>query len=101
MSPVSIFEVTALHTAGRLRLARSPEQWLQAALDADGVRVAPISPPVASDAGQISREALGDPLDRLLVGTARQIDATLVTCDARILDYAARLQQVRVHDGST
>ena len=43
---------------------------------------------------------LADPIDRMLVATARQIEATLVTRDRRILDYAARTSAVRVHDAA-
>ena len=39
-----------------------------------------------------------DPLDRLLVATARDADATFVTCDERILEYAATDPGLRVHD---
>jgi PIN domain nuclease of toxin-antitoxin system len=56
---------------------------------------------VAIDAGLITREALADPIDRLLVAAARQGDATLITADERILQYAARTSSVRVHDART
>ena len=36
ISSASIFEVTALHTAGRLHLANPPEQWIRDALHAIG-----------------------------------------------------------------
>jgi PIN domain nuclease of toxin-antitoxin system len=51
------------------------------------------------DAGYIPRTALADPMDRLLVATARQLDATFVTADRAILTYA-RGGHVRVHDAS-
>ena len=57
------------------------------------------SPAIALDAGAVPRTALADPLHRLLVATARQNDATLVTCDERILDYANGHRLVQVHDG--
>jgi PIN domain nuclease of toxin-antitoxin system len=98
ISPASLFELTALHTLGRVRLARPAEQWIQEALEAAGVRIAELSPAVAIDAGHIPRSALADPLDRLLVATARRLDATLLTSDARILDYAAATGNVRVQD---
>jgi len=41
--------------------------------------------------------ALPDPIDRLVVATARQLDATLLTAAAAILSYA-RGGSVRVHD---
>jgi PIN domain nuclease of toxin-antitoxin system len=100
ISPATVFEVSALHTAGRLRLARSPEQWILDALAVAGVRLAPLSAAVAIDAGGIPRTALPDPLDRLLVATARQLDATLLTSDGRILEYAAQTANVRVHDAA-
>ena len=98
ISPATVFEVTAHHTAGRLRLARSPEQWMHDALAVAGVRLAALSAEVALDAGSIPRTALPDPLDRLIVATARQLDATLLTRDAGILAYASQTANVRVHD---
>lgn len=98
ISPASLFELTALHTLGRIRLARPLEQWIDEALEAAGVRIAELSPAIAIDAGCIPRDALADPLDRLLVATARRLDATFVTSDARILQYAASTRNVRVQD---
>jgi len=100
VSPVTLFEIAALHSLGRLRLSRPLEAWIDEALGAAGVRIAELSPAVAVDAGGLSRTALADPLDRLLVATARRLDATFLTCDARILDYAASTRNVRVHDAS-
>ena len=98
ISPASIFEVAALHTLGRLRLARPVESWIREALEVTGLRVAPLSPDVAIDAGLIPRTALPDPLDRLLVATARETQATILTADERILTYAAETSDVRAHD---
>jgi PIN domain nuclease of toxin-antitoxin system len=95
---VTLFEVTALHTAGRLRLARSLEHWIHDALDTAGVRVAELSVAVVTDAGSIPRTALPDPLDRFLVATARQLGATFLSADTRILEYASTTSNVRVHD---
>jgi PIN domain nuclease of toxin-antitoxin system len=98
ISPASLFELTALHTLGRVRLSRPVEQWIDEALEAAGVRIAELSPSVAIDAGCIPRDALADPLDRLLVATARRLEATFLTSDARILAYAAATRNVRVQD---
>lgn len=98
ISPVTIFEVSALHTLGRVRLARSLDQWIEDALDAAGVRIAELTPAIASDAGTIPRTALADPLDRLLVATARQLGAVFLTADARILSYAASTGNLHVQD---
>lgn len=100
ISPVTLFEIVALHAAGRLRLARTVERWIDDLLDQPGVRLAEFTPAVAIDAGQIPRSALADPLDRLLVATARHLNATFVTADRAILDYAETTRAVRAHDAS-
>lgn len=101
VSPVAIFELTALHTLGRVRLARSLDQWVRGALETAGVRIAELTPAIALDAGAIPRGALADPLDRLLVATARQLDAVFLTSDRRILDYASITGNVRVQDAGS
>ena len=98
VSAATLFEIVALHTAGRLRLAHPPEHWIQRSLDLPGVRLAELTRSVAVDAGFIPRTALPDPLDRILVATARQLDATLLTADSTILTYAAQTKNVRVQD---
>lgn len=98
VSPVSIFEIVALHTSGRLRLSLPAEGWIDHSLSAAGVRLAEVTPAVAIDAGAIPRTALADPLDRLLVATARHLDATFLTADQQILQYGRDTLNVRVHD---
>jgi PIN domain nuclease of toxin-antitoxin system len=78
VAAATIFEVAALHTHGRLRLAQPIERWADQALSAGGLRIAELSRAVAVDAGAIPRTGLADPLDRLLVATARQLGATLL-----------------------
>ena len=97
ISPVSLFEISSLHVSGRLHLSAPLGQWINDALEQ--VRVADISKIAAVDAGHIPRAALADPMDRLLVATARELDATLVTADRAILAYA-RDGHVRVHDAT-
>jgi PIN domain nuclease of toxin-antitoxin system len=98
VSAASIFEIVALHTAGRLRLSGSPEPWIRDALATGGIRLAELTVAIAVDAGLLPRPALPDPIDRFLVATARKLDATLLTADRRILQYASVSASVRVHD---
>ena len=101
VSPMTIFELAALHSLGRVRLARSIDQWVRDALDTAGVRLAELTPAIALDAGAIPRSALADPLDRLLVATARYLDAVFLTSDRRILDYASATGNLHVQDAGT
>ena len=100
VSPASVFEIAALHTKGRLRLARPPEQWVHNALEVSRVRLVELSVAIAIDAGCIPHTAVADPMDRLLVATARQLDATFLTRDAAILRYASKTGNVLVHDAA-
>jgi PIN domain nuclease of toxin-antitoxin system len=100
VSALTLFEVTALHTLGRLRLRQDAERWLRDTLDLTGVRIVELSFDAAVDAGSIPRTGLEDPIDRLLVATARQVNATFVTSDARILNYATTQSDLRAHDAS-
>ena len=88
----------AIGSATALRLTVPPERWIADALGVPGVRTAALSTDIAVDAGLIP--ALPDSIDRLLVSTARHLDATLLSADRRILQYAADTHQVRVQDAS-
>ena len=98
VSAISLFEIVALHAAGRLRVNRPIEQWLDEALATSGVRVSEIARTIAVDAGFVPRDGLTDPADRLVVATARHLSATLITADEAVLDYATRTGSVRAQD---
>lgn len=101
VTTASVFEITALATAGRLRLNQSAERWIRESVARGGLRVIDVDTDIAIDAGAIPASALGDPVDRLLVASARSYDVPLVTRDRQILDYAAHSRLVRVSDAST
>ncbi len=96
VSSASVFEIAALHTAGRLLLTRPVERWLRESIERGRLRVVDVTPDVAIDAGAIPAPALADPLDRLLVATARDLDVPLVTRDRQVITYARRSRLVRV-----
>lgn len=51
---------------------------------------------VSVDAVNLPAWDHADPLDRIIVATARRLGAALVTADSAILDYAAATKAVRV-----
>ena len=101
VSAVSVLEIAALHTAGRLQLTQPIERWIRGSIDRAGFRVLGLDHDIALDAGMVPASALPDPVDRCLVATAREHEVPLVTRDRGILDYAARTRFVRVVDAST
>ena len=100
ISPVTLFEVMALHTIGRLQLTRPPQEWIREALASAPVRIAELTTAIAVDAGRIPGDVLADPMDRLLAATTQAMDATLLTADTRLLDYARRTRTFRAQNAS-
>jgi PIN domain nuclease of toxin-antitoxin system len=90
VSPVSAWEIGLLATARRARIAfrPTPQRWMQQVLSMQGVRLTPLSPEAAIEAAFLPGPLHRDPADRLLIATARQLGAALVTRDALILAYA-------------
>ena len=92
VSVASIFEVSALATVGRVRFSVPVERWIEDALDQPGIRLAELTAGAALEAGQMMRAVLADPIDRMLVATARRLDATLMTADQVVLNAAKSLR---------
>ena len=87
MAAISLWEVAMLEVRQRLVLTKPALQWVQDALAAPGLSLAPLSPEIAVDACRLPADPGGDPADRMIVATARQSGATIVTRDRRILEY--------------
>ena len=98
VSVASVFEITALHASGRMRLTLPVDRWIDDAVAALRARLLDISLGVALDAGRTPRTALPDPMDRLIVATARDEGATLLTCDRVILNHARASRDVRAEN---
>jgi PIN domain nuclease of toxin-antitoxin system len=50
--------------------------------------MAPLTPEIAIAAAWLPDPLHGDPADRLLIATARDLAVPMITRDAKILDYA-------------
>jgi PIN domain nuclease of toxin-antitoxin system len=57
------------------------------ALRESGFQLAPLGPEVALGAYQLPGEFHADPAERLIVATARHLNATLITKDEKIRAY--------------
>jgi len=89
VSAITPWEVGMLVAKGRLVLAQDVQAWMDDVLALPGIRLAPLSPAIAVASSRLPGELHGDPADRLIVATARQLGATLVTADRALLAYAA------------
>ncbi len=98
VSSASAFEIASLVSLGRLALSLPAERWVRESIERGRLQVIDAGLDVALDAGAIPSSAIGDPLDRWLIATARALDVPLVTCDRALLRYAASTRQVATID---
>jgi PIN domain nuclease of toxin-antitoxin system len=90
IAAISVWEAALLASRGRVTLGLPLAQWIAEAVSAPGLSIEPLLPQVAVEAASLAETFHRDPADRLIVATARVANATLMTRDRRILDYAAR-----------
>lgn len=86
VSDISLWEITTLHSLGRIQLAIPVREWLEKAVAPPLVRRHGISPATAAEADALPDSFHRDPADRILVATARILGATLLTQDRHIID---------------
>jgi PIN domain nuclease of toxin-antitoxin system len=90
IAAISLWEVALLASHGRIVLGKSIGLWLEEALADPGPVIDPLTPEIATESYALPEAFHRDPADRLIVATARVANATLMTRDRRILDYATR-----------
>ena len=87
ISAISCWEIARLAAGNRLHLFRPIDDWFSIALSYPGVELVDLSPLVAIDANNLPGTFHKDPADRIIVASARILDAELLTADAKILAY--------------
>lgn len=87
ISAISVWEVGMLVEKKRIELDRDCLEWVEEALEKSGVKLLPISPRIAIQSSRLPGDVHGDPADRLLIATAYEHNAVLVTCDRKLLEY--------------
>lgn len=85
--PMSIWELGMLVEKKRIEIEMDTLDWVEQALEIPGLELTPITPKIAIHSTRIGK-VYGDPVDRLLIATAFEKNAVLVTCDHKILQYA-------------
>lgn len=83
VAAISTWELAMLASRGRIRLDRSPLDWINTALDQPRVELLPLTPSIAVQSTRLGNFH-GDPADRLIVATAIIEAVPLITADASI-----------------
>jgi PIN domain nuclease of toxin-antitoxin system len=84
LSPASIWELALLVEKGRVVLDQDIDKWLALATERSPVKEALLTFSVAVEMAKV-KLVHRDPVDRLLVATARVFELTLVTGDQRLI----------------
>lgn len=88
ISSISAWEVALLVSRNRLRLALDVTEWIARTETLAPVRFVPVNNAVALRSVLLPPPFHADPADRIIVATALELGATLITRDRRIRDYA-------------
>lgn len=89
ISPITAWEIGLLMSRRKLMSPLMPEKWFQRLIEAPGVRLADMSPEVLIASSFLPGDPPRDPVDRILLSTARVLGYRLVTRDHALLKYAA------------
>ena len=90
VSAITPWEIAMLVAKSRLRFNRDVGEWLDNALSLPGVQLAPLSQAVAVASTRLPWPVHPDPADRILLASARHLNATLISADQHMLDYGAQ-----------
>lgn len=87
ISAISIWELGMLVERNRIALDRDILEWTEEALNTPGFNLVPLSPRIAIQSTRLPESLHGDPADRILIATAHESNAILVTHDQKLLAY--------------
>jgi PIN domain nuclease of toxin-antitoxin system len=95
VSPLTCWEVALLERRGRIRLDRTALAWTSDLMSEQRIALADLTPHAAASAAQLPSGFPGDPIDRFLYATARELAVPFVTKDSPIQDFARAAGDVR------
>lgn len=87
LSAISPWEFCKLIEKKRIGISCAPEEWLSQALQMPKLRLVPLTPTLAYRSTILPQPFHGDPADQLIVATAREENATIVSKDKLLRDY--------------
>lgn len=87
LSPITAWEVGLLVSRSRLSLGITPQRWFARILAMPTVHLAELSPDILIASSFLPGTPPRDPADRILLATARDLGATLITRDHLLLKY--------------
>jgi len=87
LSAISVWEFCKLIEKGRLGIHGDPEAWIEAALSMTGLRLVPLTPRICLKSTTLPKPFHNDPADQIIVATAREENAVVLTADRLLRAY--------------
>ncbi len=87
VSVVSCWEIAKKVELGKLQLRYPVEDWISMALSYPGIQLLNLTPQIAIESTKLPGSFHRDPMDQIIVATARIYNCPLVTSDEKLLDY--------------
>ena len=87
LSAISPWEFCKLVEKGRIGISCDPLKWINSGFEIAKLRLVPLSPVVAYLSSTLPQPFHDDPADQIIVATAREENAILLTSDKRIKNY--------------
>lgn len=87
LSAISPWEFCKLVAKGQLGITGDTEEWLTIALEMHGLDLVPLTPRIAYKSTVLPPPFHSDPADQIIVATARETGAILLTADRLISEY--------------
>jgi PIN domain nuclease of toxin-antitoxin system len=97
ISDISFWEVANKSTKEKL-FSMDAIVWLQRAASAPALLYMPVERAALIQSTRLIGNPPRDPADRILIATAQMNDATLVTADPRIIEYARDTHALSAYD---
>ena len=96
LSTISIWEVARLESEKSTFTTGGVESWMRLSFGDNALRQVELSAGILIASTRLPGAVHGDPADRLLAATARELDLALMTHDDQLLRYAKQ-GHLRVH----
>jgi PIN domain nuclease of toxin-antitoxin system len=87
VSAITAWEMAMLLARGRIRETKSAERWYDDFKCEAQIKEQPVTANIFIASCSLPQLLHKDPIDRILIATARQLDLTIITRDRTILSY--------------
>lgn len=88
ISPISVWEISMLVERKKIILEMDIMDWLKHWIELPGIQIAELTFQVAILSNRLPGNIHGDPADRILIASAFEEKALLVTADEKILQFS-------------